>query len=170
MIKFSRVKIKKEKSEPRTRLSPDKESTHPAAAAAEAAAAARKEYARPTMSRAPRRIRTRDYDSDDSSLDIGATANAGNLNITRARGDGVTRSSIIEMSFQIVCAYFTVSFCFIAHAFPTSGPKVSAICTKYMPITWVLAIYKNLDRLLGWLFFSSCPHFPLSPYKVLLGL
>jgi len=57
MIKFSRVKIKKEKSEPRTRLSLDKESTHPAAAAAEAAAAARKEYARPTTSRAPRRIR-----------------------------------------------------------------------------------------------------------------
>ena len=56
MVKFSRVKIKKEKSEPSTRLSLDKESTHPAAAA-EAAAAARKEYARPTMSRAPRRIR-----------------------------------------------------------------------------------------------------------------
>ena len=113
---------------------------------------------------------TRDYDSDDSSLDIGAAANAGKLNITRARGDGVTRSSIIEVSFQIVCAYFTVSFCFIAHAFPTSGPKISVICTKYMPFTWVLAISKNLDRLLGWLFFSSCPHFPFSPYKVLLGL
>ena len=113
---------------------------------------------------------TRDYDSDDSSLDIGAAANAGKLNISRARGGGVTRSSIIEVFFQIVCAYFTVSFCFIVHAFPTSGPKVSAICTQYTPISWVLAISKNLDRRLGWLVFSSCPHFPFIPYKVLLGL